>query len=491
MGKVVGPGVQTPGRREVGREPLDHQLVQVLRVEDVLQPVLAEILERAPVRQVVLDQNPGGLRDQDLAPVRRAGDPGGPVHVDADVVAALCQPLAGVQAHPDPKGPALGPSVGGQVALGDHRGLRGAHRTGERHEEGVSLGADLDPSGPGHGGADDLGVLVVDGPVSVPEVLEQPGRAFDVGEQERDRAGRQFCHLGRQCSASPPWSGPGRPLCSPGAWNQAGRGGMDVLLENKNAVVYGGGGAVGGAVARAFAREGARVFLAGRTPATLDRVASEISEGGGAVETAQVDALDEEAVERHAESMAEKAGSIDVSFTAISHGDVHGMPLSDMPYEQFALPVMTALRAHFVTARAAARRMAERGSGVIMAITATTARHVIPQVGGTGVAFDAIESLCRLLASELGPQGIRVLWLQTTGLPEAMQNTGERFPDYGTRGGAGMTREEAIEWLRGKTALNRLTSLEEVGNTAAFLASDRASAVTGSGANLSCGSVFG
>jgi len=261
-----------------------------------------------------------------------------------------------------------------------------------------------------------------------------------------------------------------------------------MLLENKNAVIYGGGGAVGGAVARAFAREGAKVFLAGRTLATLDTVAGEIAAAGGEAETAQVDALDEIAVNRHADAVAERAGTIDVSFTAINHGDVHGAPLLEMPFEDFFRPINTAMKALFMTARAGARYMVKQGSGVIMAITATTARHAIPQVGGTGVTFDAIESQCRQWASELGPQGIRVVWLQTTGLPEAIADI-DLFPDYGTRSGEGMTREELIAWLEGRTMLNRLTSLAEVGNTAAFMASDRASAVTASGANLTCGSV--
>jgi NAD(P)-dependent dehydrogenase (short-subunit alcohol dehydrogenase family) len=259
-----------------------------------------------------------------------------------------------------------------------------------------------------------------------------------------------------------------------------------VLLEDKNAVIYGGGGRVGGAVARAFAREGARVFLAGRTPAALDAVAEEISAAGGRAETAQVDALDEEAVDTHADAVAGTAGGIDVSFNAISHGDVHGPPLIAMPFEDFARPITDALRAQFFTARAAARHMAERGSGVIMTITANTARMSIPNVGGTGVSFDAKESLCRQWASELGPMGIRVVWLQTTGLPEAIADI-DLFPDYGT--GKEMTRGELIAWLERRTMLNRLTSLADVGNAAAFYASDRASAMTATAANLTCGSV--
>jgi 3-oxoacyl-[acyl-carrier protein] reductase len=259
---------------------------------------------------------------------------------------------------------------------------------------------------------------------------------------------------------------------------------MTVLLENKNAVIYGGGGSVGGAVARAFAREGARVFLAGRTGAAMEKVSREIIAAGGEAEVAEVDALDEQAVDRHAEAVAEAAG-IDVSFNATRHGDIHGTPLVEMTFEDFVRPLINAVRAQFLTARAAARHMAERGSGVILTITATTARMAIPNVGSTGVMFDAIESLCRQLACEVGPLGIRVVWLQTTGLPEALADTGELFPDYGT--GKRLTREEVITWLQGETMLKRLTSLADVGNVAAFLASDQASSMTASAANITSG----
>jgi NAD(P)-dependent dehydrogenase (short-subunit alcohol dehydrogenase family) len=260
-----------------------------------------------------------------------------------------------------------------------------------------------------------------------------------------------------------------------------------VFLENKNAVIYGGGGSVGGAVARAFAREGAKVFLAGRTIAALDDVAAEITAAGGAAETSQVDALDEQAVDKHADAVASNAGGIDVSFNAIGHGDVHGVPLIEMPLEDFIRPITTAMRAQFLTARAAARRMVERGSGVIMSITATTARHAIPNIGGTGVTFDAIESLCRQFACELGPHGIRVVWLQTTGVSEAIAHI-DPFPNYGT-GRESMTRDQLIAWLKAKTMLNRLTSLTDVASAATFMASDHAGAITASSANITCGSV--
>ena len=136
-----------------------------------------------------------------------------------------------------------------------------------------------------------------------------------------------------------------------------------MLLEGRNAVIYGGGGSIGGAVARAFAREGARVFLAGRTRTSLENVAEEIRSAGGAAETAVVDALDEKAVDDHADAVAVEAGRIDICFNLISHGDVQGIPLVEMAPEDFERPVLTALRTMFLTSRAAARHMIRQGSG--------------------------------------------------------------------------------------------------------------------------------
>jgi NAD(P)-dependent dehydrogenase (short-subunit alcohol dehydrogenase family) len=261
-----------------------------------------------------------------------------------------------------------------------------------------------------------------------------------------------------------------------------------VLLEDKIAIVYGGAGSVGSAVARAFAREGAKVFLAGRTAAALSGVAEQIAASGGVAETTPVDTLDEEAVDRHSDAVAEKEGRIDISFNAVGHGDVHGAPLMEMPFEDFARPVTTALRSQFLTTRAVARHMVKRGSGVVMAITATTARHTIPEVGGTGVTFDAIESQCRQWACELGPLGVRVVWLLTTGIEEAIADI-EFFPAYGT--GSPMTRPELFAWLERRTMLGRLTSVEDAAATAAFVASDRAGAMTGCGVNITCGAAPG
>jgi NAD(P)-dependent dehydrogenase (short-subunit alcohol dehydrogenase family) len=249
-----------------------------------------------------------------------------------------------------------------------------------------------------------------------------------------------------------------------------------VLLEGKNAVVYGAGGAVGASVARTFAREGARVHLAGRTPETLDAVAKDIRAAGGLAETACVDALDESAVDEHADAVAAEAGSLDISFNLISHGDVQGVPLAEMSLEDFERPVVTAVRTMFLTSRAAARHMIRQRSGVILLFGGYG--DPVPRLGGLQVAFGALESLRRSLACELGPYGVRAITLQTGGIPETLP---EGFP------GAQAITDDIV----GRTMLGRAASLEDVGNVAAFAASDRAKAVTASAINITCGSVVG
>jgi NAD(P)-dependent dehydrogenase (short-subunit alcohol dehydrogenase family) len=245
-----------------------------------------------------------------------------------------------------------------------------------------------------------------------------------------------------------------------------------VLLQGRIAIVYGGGGAVGGAVSRAFAREGARVFLAGRTAATLETVAAAIRAAGGAAETAVVDALDERAVDAHADAVAAAAGGIDISFCLVSQNDVQGTPLVEMAVADLMRPVDTTVRAMFITARAAARHMMRRRSGVILAFGGYG--DPAPNVGGLQVAFGAAEALRRALARELGSHGIRVLTLQTGGIPESIP--------------PGMEGAEAIsEQIAGATMLGRAATLDDVGNVAAFAASDLARTMTATKLNITAG----
>jgi 3-oxoacyl-[acyl-carrier protein] reductase len=251
-----------------------------------------------------------------------------------------------------------------------------------------------------------------------------------------------------------------------------------MLLGGKNAVIYGGGGSIGGAVARAFAREGARVHLAGRTLATLEAVAEDIRAARGAADTAVVDALDEGAVDRHADRVAAEAGGIDISFNLITHPHKHGIPLAEMAVDDFMAPVETAARTTFLTARAAARHMIPRRSGVILAFGGPGERSAPMRdyyLGGTQVAFDAIETMRRQLAVELGPHGIRVVTLATGGVPESIP---------GFEG-----RQEIVEAIAEQTLLGRAATLEDVGNAAVFAASDWGRTMTAATVNVSCGAL--
>jgi NAD(P)-dependent dehydrogenase (short-subunit alcohol dehydrogenase family) len=261
---------------------------------------------------------------------------------------------------------------------------------------------------------------------------------------------------------------------------------MTTLLESRIAVVYGGGGAIGGAVARTFAREGARVFLAGRTAATLAVVAEQIRAAGGAAEVDEVDAGDEAAVEAHADSVVRRAGRIDVAFNAVGipQQGVQGTPVVDLPLADFRRPVVAYTTAQFLTARAAARRMLGRGSGVILTVTGP--RGGDPNVGAMGAVWAAMEALSRTLAAEVGPHGIRVVSVRAHGLPETA-TVRDVLGLHAAHLGLPPAQLQAA-W-ESQTLLRRLPTLAEVAEAAAFLASDRAGATTGAVANLTAGAM--
>jgi NAD(P)-dependent dehydrogenase (short-subunit alcohol dehydrogenase family) len=261
-----------------------------------------------------------------------------------------------------------------------------------------------------------------------------------------------------------------------------------MLLKNKIAMVYGAGGAIGGAVARAFAREGARLFLTGRRRAPVEAVAKEIVSAGGFAEAAEVDALDEQAVDKHLQSVIDKAGRVDISFNAVGIPDtkILGVPLVELDVDRFSLPITAYTRSYFLTARMAARRMIPNKSGVIMTVTSLLSRTGVPLVGGYGPAQAAKEALTRNLSAELAPQGIRVVGLR----PQAMPETPTIKKAYEPRAKAtGMTWQQWQEMLASRTHPRRLMTLAEMANVAVFMASDKASGMTGTTVNLTMGSL--
>jgi len=216
------------------------------------------------------------------------------------------------------------------------------------------------------------------------------------------------------------------------------------------------------------------VFLAGRTLATLDALAHEITARGGRAATAQVDAHNQVAVEAHAAAILDSAGRIDVSFNAINMEPVQGIPLVDLALDDFMRPIVAAARTHFITATTAARCMIPQGSGVIILLSSSAAQESRHRMGGFNLACACVEALTRSLEGEVGRHGVRVVAIRPNFIPETAP---------------GMTATD-LEPLLDDTLTGRLPRLREVAETAAFLASDQAGAITAAILNLTCGAII-
>lgn len=264
-----------------------------------------------------------------------------------------------------------------------------------------------------------------------------------------------------------------------------------MLLRDKVAVVYGGGGAIGGAVARGFAREGAAVYLAGRSLAKLEAVARDVAAAGGRVRVAVVDALDEAAVAGHVASVVAEAGRLDIAFNGVGHAHVQGKPLAELSLAEYEEPLRMYGRSQFVIARAVARPMLERGSGALLMLSTPAARRGFTGVLGFGATCGAIEAFTRHLACELGPRGVRVVCLRPDAVPETLDfgsHAREVFQPLADQ--AGVTLAQMLHPSKSRSVLKRYPRLEEVASAAVWAASDQAGAMTGAIMNLTCGADF-
>jgi NAD(P)-dependent dehydrogenase (short-subunit alcohol dehydrogenase family) len=196
---------------------------------------------------------------------------------------------------------------------------------------------------------------------------------------------------------------------------------MENILNNKTAVVYG-AGSIGGAVAAAFAAAGATVFVADHREQTLNGLAERVK----TIQTTRLDVLDQEAVAAFVRSVVERTGHVDISFCATSThkpGGEQGAALTELRYDDFALPILDYTRATFNTARAVYPHMARQRAGVIMGMTAVVSQMPLPYTAGFGPAWAAVEAMLRLLAAELGPYGVRTVCLHSAGSDGAADKT--------------------------------------------------------------------
>jgi 3-oxoacyl-[acyl-carrier protein] reductase len=252
------------------------------------------------------------------------------------------------------------------------------------------------------------------------------------------------------------------------------------MLQNKNAVIYGAGGSLGGAVAKALAQAGARLFLTGRTLGPLEKIAAEIRSAGGKAAVALVDALDETAITDHLNEVVQQGGTVDISFNATATNVVQNIPLVSMPVNDFMQPVTDMLRTRFLTAIAAGKIMIQQGSGVILSLTATPGGIGYPYTGGFAPACTAIETLAQNLASELGVYGVRVVNMRSGGSPDSQvfKNAIDHDPQ---------SMGLILNKMKADTMLKKMPSMTDIANVAVFLSSSMAAGITGVTVDVTCG----
>ena len=257
-----------------------------------------------------------------------------------------------------------------------------------------------------------------------------------------------------------------------------------MLLQYKNAVIYGAGGSLGGAVAKALAAAGANVFLTGRDITSVKKVADEILSSGGNVETDIVDGFDEKAVAAHLEKVVKKAGTVDISYNAVGIDVVQSIPLTEISPDDFVRPVTRTMQTLFLTATAAARIMMKQRSGVILSLTATPGGIGYPYTGGFAPACCAVESFMSNFASELGVYGIRVVNIRSGGSPDSriFKEMIDSRPEI---------MAPVIKSMEADTMLKKLPLMADIANAFVFLSSDMAAKITGVTIDVSSGTTAG
>lgn len=257
-----------------------------------------------------------------------------------------------------------------------------------------------------------------------------------------------------------------------------------MLLQNKNAIIYGAGGSLGGAVAKALAAAGARLFLTGHNISSVQQVADEILAAGGHAEATQVDALDEKAVSSCLNKIVQQAGHIDISYNAISVQVVQNIPLVDISADDFMNPINSMLRSQFMTATAVGKIMIKQGTGIILSLSATPGGIGYPYTGGFAPYCSALESFSRNLASELGVYGVRVVNMRSGGSPDSkvFKNAIDNHRDV---------MEPVLRSMEADTMLKKLPMMADIANLAVFLCSDLAGKITGVTIDVTCGTTAG
>ncbi|HHU0689950.1 SDR family NAD(P)-dependent oxidoreductase [Citrobacter sp. Marseille-Q3906] len=261
-----------------------------------------------------------------------------------------------------------------------------------------------------------------------------------------------------------------------------------MLLSGKNVVIFGGSGAIGSTVARTMAREGANVFLGARSKGKLDCAADSIRMAGGTAEIFIVDVLDEQSTTQHIAQLAQQAGGIDVVVNATGFMHEQGKRIEALSLAEFMSGITPFLSAQFNISKVVTPYMGGERAGSIITVVAPAAPMAMPGHLGHIVGCAGTEAFIKALASELGPQNIRVLGVRSHAIVDAVQAGSYTEEIFTTKAQSmGLTVEQWLGGAAQSTMLKRLPTLLQIAEVITFLASDHASAMTATVVNVTSG----
>ncbi|TNV21585.1 SDR family oxidoreductase [Buttiauxella sp. B2] len=261
-----------------------------------------------------------------------------------------------------------------------------------------------------------------------------------------------------------------------------------MLVKDKVAVIFGGSGAIGGAIAHTMAREGAHVHLVARNQDKLDRVAGEIRTAGGMAETFVIDVLDEKSTSERIARLAQQTNGFDLVVNATGFMHNQGKGIEELSLAEFMQGIDPFLTAQFNISKAVIPHMGGERAGTILTVVAPAGTMAIPGHLGHIVGCAGIEAFVKALASELGPRNIRVICVRSHAIAGAVQAgsyTGEVFAPKAQE--MGLTVEQWLGGAAQSTMLKRLPTLSQVAELMTFLASDHAGAMTATVVNMTAG----
>ncbi len=256
-----------------------------------------------------------------------------------------------------------------------------------------------------------------------------------------------------------------------------------MLLEDRVAIITGGGSGIGQGVAQRFAKEGAKLMLVDLNPAGLEETAAQVKEAGAEVETFEADVSVTEQVEAFFAKTVERFGRLDICINNAGIGNPPG-PLAQMTDEGFDRTVAVNLRGVFLCMRAAGRQMLQQGDGGRIISVAS-------QAGKTGFAFlspycatkAGVILMSKAMAKEVGASRITVN-VVCPGTIDTPLLRGTLDPILEAQG---VTLEEWAMKNGPPIPLNRVGYPRDVANLITFLASDDADYMTGQAINISGG----